>query len=255
MAGKIALAAGAAGLIAFAGYAFAAGNWVEISERGNQICIRSNNVPNHATGQFPNRGNPHTMRAQKINVCVNSNPRKRNRASGTGPGAIGIALNGVLIRPGTADYWDPRSPRGHSRDRGSGWNLEGMGAAKLLGMDSANAHVDNRGKYHYHGTPISALKTRGGTQVGYASDGFEIHYVGSKAKSGYLLKKGTRPSGPGGRYDGTYVEDWVYVGGAGTLDQCNGGMLNGKFVYFATNTYPYYPRCLWGQPSRDFRRM
>jgi hypothetical protein len=252
MAKRIALVSGTIGIVAFAGYAVAAGNWVEISERGNQICIRSNNVPNHAMGQFPNRGNPHSMRAQKINVCVSANPRKGNRAASS-RGSIGIALNGVLIRPGTADYWDPSSPRRHSRNRSSGWNLEGMGAAKQLGMDSANAHVDERGKYHYHGKPVSALKTKGGTQVGYAVDGFEIHYIGSKAKSGYRLKSGNRPSGPGGRYDGTYVQDWVYVGGAGKLDKCNGGTLNGKFVYFATNTYPFYPRCFWGRPSSSFR--
>ena len=252
---KLATLAGAISLAIITVPANADTNRVQITERGNEICIKSNGVPNHAVGQFPNRGNPHTMRAQNINVCVNANPKKRNRFSGTGPGAIGIALNGVLIRPGTADYWDPRSRRGHSRNRSSGWNLEGMGAADMLGMDRANAHVDKRGIYHYHGPPNSALKTRGGTQIGWAKDGFEIHYIGSGAKSGYRLKSGTRSSGPGGRYDGTYVEDWVYVGGSGTLDQCNGGMLNGKFVYFATNTYPYYPRCLWGRPSSSFRGM
>ena len=238
-----------------AGYATAAGNWVEISERGDQICIRSNSIPNHATGQFPNRGNPHSIRPQRINVCVDATPTKGSRARGTGPGAVGIALNGVLIRPGTADYWDPRSPRGHSRDRRSGWNLEGMGSARMLGIDSANGHVDNRGTYHYHGTPVRAVRTKGGTHVGWASDGFEVHYAGSAVKSGYRLKSGTRPSGPGGRHDGSYVEDWVYVGGNGTLDQCNGGMLNGKYVYFATDTYPFYPRCLWGQKSRSFRGL
>ncbi|WP_136661693.1 YHYH protein [Nitratireductor sp. XY-223] len=255
MTKRLVLLLAGAGAVAAAGYATAASNRVEITQRGNQICIRSNSIPNHATGQFPNRGNPHRIRAQNINVCVDANPKKTNRARGTGPGAIGIALNGVLIRPGTADYWDPRSPRGHSRDRRSGWNLEGMGSARQLGIDSANAHVDNRGTYHYHGRPVSALKTRGGTQIGYAADGFEIHYIGGRAKSGYRLKKGSRPSGPGGKYDGSYVEDWVYVGGAGTLDQCNGGMLNGKYVYFATNTYPFYPRCFFGRPSPSFRGL
>ena len=250
-----ALVAGVVGLIALTGYATAARNYVEITKHGNRICIRSNGVPNHATGQFPNRGNPHTLRVQNINVCVDANPQKNNRPSRSGAGAIGIALNGVIIRPGTADYWDPSAPRGHSRNRGSGWNLEGMGAADMLGIDRANAHVDRRGMYHYHGKPHAALKTCGGTHIGYAKDGFEIHYIGSGAKSGYRLKSGTRPSGPGGKYDGTFVEDWVYVGGSGTLDQCNGGMLNGKFVYFATDTYPFYPRCLWGQPSRDFRGL
>lgn len=246
---------GIIGTMAMTGSAFAASNFVEITERGNRICIKSNDIPNHATGKFPNRGNPHTMRAQRINVCVSASPVKGNRARSVGDRAVGIALNGVLIRPGTADYWDPSSPRGHSRNRRSGWNLEGMGSASMLGMDRANAHVDRRGAYHYHGKPISSLKTRGGTQVGYAADGFEIHYVGSGAKSGYRLKRGTRPSGPGGKYDGTYVEDWEYVGGSGRLDQCNGGMLNGRFVYFATNTFPFYPRCLWGRPSGDFRGL
>lgn len=252
---SIARVVGAASMVVLTVFPTTAQNRVEISERGNQICIRSNGLPNHATGRFPNRGNPHRIRAQDIDVCVSANPRKGNRPSGTGQGAIGIALNGVIIRPGTADYWDPGSRRGHSRNRSSGWNLEGMGAADTLGMDRANGHVDNRGLYHYHGKPVAALKTRGGTHIGYAKDGFEIHYVGSTARSGYRLRSGARPSGPGGRHDGTYVEDWVYVGGSGTLDQCNGGTLNGKFVYFATDTFPFYPRCLWGQPSRDFRGL
>ncbi|MCP4314523.1 MAG: YHYH protein [Hyphomicrobiales bacterium] len=246
---------GGLGAVTVAGLAVAAGNWIEVTERSNQICIKSNDIPNHATGSFPNRGNPHTIRAQRIKVCVNASPVKGNRARNAGQGAVGIALNGVLIRPSTADYWDPSGPRGHSRNRSSGWNLEGMGAARMLGMDKANAHVDRRGAYHYHGKPVGALKTRGGTQVGYAADGFEIHYIGSRAKSGYRLKKGTRPSGPGGKYDGTYVQDWEFVGGSGRLDQCNGGTLNGKFVYFATNTYPFYPRCFWGRPSSNFRGL
>ena len=66
-------------------------------------------------------------------------------------GSVGIALNGVQFRPGTADYYDAQSPRGFSRDSSSGWNLEGLGARELLGMDNNNAHVDNRGLYHYHG--------------------------------------------------------------------------------------------------------
>ena len=243
------------GAVILTGPAAAAENFVEITERGNRICIKSNAIPNHATGTFPNRGNPHTMRAQRINVCLPASPVKGNRPRGVGDRAVGIALNGVLIRPGTADYWDPSSPRGHSRNRSSGWNLEGMGAAHMLGIDRANAHVDRRGAYHYHGKPVAALKTRGGTQIGYAADGFEIHYIGAGAKSGYRLKSGNRPSGPGGPYDGTYVEDWEYVGGSGRLDRCNGGTLNGKFVYFATNTFPFYPRCLWGRPSGDFRGL
>ena len=195
------------------------------------------------------------MRAQNINVCVNANPKKRNRFSGTGPGAIGIALNGVLIRPGTADYWDPRSRRGHSRNRSSGWNLEGMGAADMLGMDRANAHVDKRGIYHYHGPPNSALKTRAEPRSGGQRTALRSTIL-VPAQNPVIASRAARvrPGPVAGMTEPT-SKTGVYVGGSGTLDQCNGGMLNGKFVYFATNTYPYYPRCLWGRPSSSFRGM
>ncbi len=231
---------------------FAAGN-ADVTTKGDRICVTSNGLPGHSTGKFPNSGNPHTIRPQRAKYCVDATPKKGSRVRNH-RGIVGVGLNGVAIRPGTADYWDPRSPRGHSRNRSSGWNLEGIGARKLLGMDNSNAHVDERGLYHYHGVPKGLLGQTNGSHIGYAADGFEIHYVGNRAKSGYRLKGGTRPSGPGGKYDGTYVQDWRYVGGAGKLDQCNGGTLNGKFVYFATHSYPYFPRCFWGKPSRDFRR-
>ncbi|SNZ06857.1 YHYH protein [Cohaesibacter gelatinilyticus] len=227
-------------------------NQVTIKDQGNKRCILSNGLPDHSTGSFPNRGNPHTISAQSIRLCVNKNPKKRSRATPI-RGSIGVALNGVQIRPGTADYYDPSGRRGFSRNRSSGWNLEGMGARTQLGMDRNNAHVDQRGLYHYHGPSRALSKSGKGTLIGYAADGFEIHYVGKRKTSSYKLKGGKRSSGPGGRHDGTYVQDWQYVAGSGNLDQCNGGTLNGKFVYFATDTYPFFPRCLWGSASSDFK--
>lgn len=86
-----------------------------------------------------------------------------------------------------------------------------------------------------------------------AGDGFEMHYIGENATSGYRLKQGTRPaSGPNGKYDGTYNEDYEHIPTNSTLDKCNGGMLNGKFVYFVTESYPFVGRCLWGNVSKDF---
>ena len=46
---------------------------------------------------------------------------------------VGIAKNGIIIRPGAADYFDASSPRGHSCNRSSGWNLDGMGPDNTLG--------------------------------------------------------------------------------------------------------------------------
>lgn len=43
-------------------------------------------------------------------------------------------------------------------------------------------------------------------------------------ESSYQLKSGFR-SGPGGPYDGTYVEDYEFVSGLGQLDRYNGHWL------------------------------
>ncbi|MBS8227796.1 YHYH protein [Vannielia litorea] len=238
--------------LALASPATAHSNKVSMEKRGDQLCFTSNGSPNHSIGSFPNRGNPHSFRAQTVRLCVDATPKDSGRIT-TAP-TSGVTLTGIPIRPGTADYYDRSSPRGHSRDRSSGWNLEGMGAADMLGMDKAFAHVDERGLYHYHGvTKNGVLKASSGTLIGYAADGFEIHYGGKGARSSWRLKSGTRPSGPGGRYDGTYVEDWEFVPGSGNLDQCNGGKVNGRYVYFATQTFPFFPRCFRGTVSADFK--
>ena len=223
---------------------------VKISVQGNKRCFVGNGLPNHDTGTFPNKGNPNRIQAQNVNVCLDANPVKNAQPNTTHRGSVGIAMNGVQFRPATADYYDADSRRGFSRDRSSGWNLEGIGARDLLGIDHQQAHVDNRGLYHYHAVS-KALVSHTHSLIGYAADGFEIHFVGNRQRSSYQLKSGNRPTEPFGAYDGTYVEDWQYVAGTGSLDQCNGGLLNGKFVYYATTTYPFYPRCFWGNPSSD----
>lgn len=231
--------------------ALAHDNQVSISVNGGERCITSNGLPNHSTGRFPNSGNPHRISEQNVRLCVSTTPRKR-----TSPrmirGSIGVGINGVQFRPGTADYYDPGSRRGFSRNSASGWNLDGLGARKQLGMDRNNAHVDERGLYHYHGIANALVQSGKGSLIGWAADGFEIHYAGNSQRSSYRLKSGQRSGGPGGEHDGTYVQDWQYVPGSGTLDQCNGGKLNGKFVYFATDTFPFLPHCLWGNVSPDF---
>lgn len=221
-------------------------------DRGhNQVCITSNGIPDHSVGQFPNAGNPHSITKQNVEVCVTDMPIK-----GTTPQEVrvpGIMENGILIRPGTADYYDASSLRGHSRDRSSGWNLDGMGPGNTLGLDQNNAHVDNRGLYHYHGMPDAIAKTSDDTRVGWAADGFEIHYVGGSAKPSYMLKSGTRSTAPGGSFDGTYNEDFEYQNSSGNLDQCNGALLDSQYVYFATDSYPFFPRCLYGTQITQIR--
>lgn len=229
--------------------AFAAAD-AKVTVSNDLRCIVSDGLPDHATGNFPRKGNPHRISKQNIRFCVDATPEYTGRAQDVR--TTGIAINGVIIRPGTADWYDARSPRKHSRDASSGWNLDGMGAAQMLGLDQNNAHVDRRGIYHYHGI-ADALVSGNGTLIGWAADGFEIHYVGDQAKSSYQLKSGTRPTAPQGRYDGTYVQDWSFKAGSGNLDECNGAILNGTYVYFATNTFPFFPHCLKGADITQFR--
>ena len=151
-----------AALLASTGFAVAHENDVLITRHGVQLCIAFNGSPDHDIGTFPNSGNPHSFAAQSVEICVDGEP------SFTGSityrtNASGISVTGLLFRPGTADYYDASSPRGFSRDPSSGWRLEGMGAADMLGMDAANAHVDHRGLYHYHAVSDAFLSNRDDT--------------------------------------------------------------------------------------------
>ena len=224
---------------------------VEVSTSGGKRCITSDGLPDHATGTFPRRGNPNKISRQNIRFCIDHTPEYSGKAQKVP--TIGIALNGVIIRPGTADWYDPNSPRKHSRDKSSGWRLDGLGAASQLGMDQNNAHVDNRGLYHYHGIAEPLVALHDSSQIGWAADGFEIHYLGDAARSSYQLKDGKRPTAPFGTYDGTYVQDWEFVEGSGNLDECNGAMIDGTYTYFATDVFPFYPHCLKGKTITRFR--
>lgn len=237
------------------GAAPALDNEVEMIVDHERRCFVSNGLPDHDTGAFPNARNPNAIKPQNIRKCVRGRPPW---TPGTVPqylqGAIGIAINGVQFRPNTAEYYDATSRRGFSRNPASGWSLDGLGARDLLGIDDNNGHVDEQGLYHYHGLSDALIDSTRATLIGYAADGYDIHFVDGRKKSSYRLKAGNRPTAPFGPHDGTYNEDWEYIAGSGDLDECNGGRnLYERFVYYATETYPFLPRCLWGEISDDFK--
>lgn len=224
--------------------AYSSNNEVKIHDDGQYRYIESNGIPDHATGAFPNRGNPNSISAQSHRYRMPLNPQKTDRK--TDVRIAGIAINGVPMEPGTAEAWN--------NDRRSGWNIQAFAPGMNLGIDENNAHVQPNGTYHYHALPTGIIDKTSETMVGWAADGFEIHYIGEKAKSSYRLKVGNRNSGPGGRYDGTYEQDWEYVSGLGTLDECNGAELNDKYVYFITDTYPFIQRCVFGIADSSFNQ-
>ena len=115
------------------GYAFAQVNQSKITQ-GDAICIESNSIPDHKVGKFPNRANPHSIREQRIKLCVSSNPKKNSKPQFI-KGTIGIALNGIQFRPNTAGSYDPSSKSGHSRNGDKRWTLDIFGAKNRLGLD------------------------------------------------------------------------------------------------------------------------
>ena len=245
----------------------------EIKIEGNKRIIQSNGIPDHEVGRFPNRSNPNGIQAQNYHHEVALKPKVAREAIVMVRQPFGIALNGVLFDPGTAEFFQ--------RDRSSEWNYEALSGAIKLGLDQNHAHVQPNGAYHYHGLPSKLFEVLSGgeqgmTLVGWAADGFPIYGLyGTKdpldagsviveLKSSYQIKAGTRPSGsdsPGGDYDGTFTIDYEYVDSSGDLDECGGRFgvtpefTKGTYYYVLTEDYPFIPRMFKGEPDPSFERL
>ncbi len=248
----------------------------EIRTKDLQRVFEANGIPEHKVGQFPNRGNPHTIAQQRYLFSIPMNPKIAEQITSTNfpadrPGPpnrpFGIAMNGVLLDPGTAEFW--------MGDRSLNWNYDALGGAVDLGLDENHAHVQPDGSYHYHGLPTLYLKKLGADgskhspQIGWAADGFPIYslygYLDAKdaqspiieLTSSYRLKSGDRPGGadgPGGKYDGAFTRDYEFVEGSGIFDECNGRFCltpefpDGTYAYFLTAQWPVVPRSFRGTP-------
>ena len=238
----------------------------------------TNGIPGHATGAFPNGGNPNTIQTVFQTWNVPKVPDRTDTA--TDMATFGVTLEGIKLERDTAESF---------RNEGE-WRYEAItpGLAQQqtdgarftwLGTDCNNAHVQPTGAYHYHGLPEGLINrlgegVDGATDMiagGFAADGFPFYLrygyrdpndpqSGLVAMRGsWMLRPGSRPSGPGGPYHGTFREDWEYVEGSGDLDECNGrfGVTpehpNGTYHYYITDDYPYIPRCVFGTPDGSFR--
>lgn len=248
--------------------AYAASNEVSIVIEGDYRIVKSNGLPDHETGAFPNRGNPNTIREQHYTFKMPTDPQATGRTTWLGMYPFGVAINGIPFDPGAAEWWD--------NDPYSGWQYEAMALGPRLGIDQNNAHVQPNGAYHYHGPPTGLIDELSHapkpTLLGYAADGFPIygpfgHSNPSDANSGmtklhpsYRIKQGIRPNGPGGDYDGLFTQDYEYKKGLGQLDECNGrfGVTEefpkGTYYYVITDSFPYIPRGFKGTPDPSFLR-
>lgn len=244
---------------------------IRVDQAGGFRYIEADGIADHATGRFPNSGNPNSIKAQNYRYRMPLEPHPAGRETPVRHDTFGVAINGVPFDAATAEYWN--------RDRRADWNIEALTGHMNLGLDRNNAHVQPNGAYHYHGLPIGLLDQYDYRNkpllIGYAADGFPIYgpygyrtsndaASGMKPlKPGYQTKSGTRPggrSGPGGPYDGTYSKDWEYLPGSGDLDRCNGreGVTpeypQGTYYYVITAEYPFIPRCWVGEPDHSFKK-
>jgi hypothetical protein len=248
----------------------------------------SNSIPNHATGTFPNPGNPNTISAQQNEFTMCAYPLEAGSYTDLHIGfgtmgtcvayELGVAVNGLEWDPIANEFFENPNNGQLNYD----WNKYALSPNVNLGTDMNDAHVQPTGKYHYHGNPTNLISTMNITPaghspiIGYAADGFPIYYkyvysdpqdANSQVvelNSCFELKSGTRPgngiTAPDGSYDGTYVEDYEFneqLSGC-ELDRCNGRFAvtpeypNGTYYYVLTSSFPVVPHCLAGTPDESF---
>ncbi len=236
--------------------------------------LTANGIPDHEVGTFPNPGNPNTISEQTVSASFTLEPAETSTPTELGGprGPAGYVLNGVKIDASTAGSCDDSGTSCSLVDNSGSWNIEALGQTSFdFGTDQNNAHVQPDGAYHYHGMPEGFISKRAGsstmTLIGWAADGFPIYArygysVADDASSdlkvitgSYQLVSSVSASRPSTTtYPlGTFQQDWEYVEGSGDLDECNGrfGVTpefpDGIYHYYATDTYPYFQRCVKGE--------
>jgi YHYH protein len=246
---------------------------------GTARSLIANGLPNHVVGTFPNAGNPNGITAQTVTFTATLTPTlgTTNRSIGGPGGANVFTLQGVKFDPGTAGTCASTITATSQCNLANGmdtWRIEALGQSAFnFGVDSNKAHVQPGGIYHYHGMPEGLLTNAGATAatpkmvlVGWAGDGFPVYarYCYSTATDATSALKVCRGSfvvdaaADAGRPSvalvplGAFLSDWTYTAGSGDMDDCNGrfGVTpefpNGIYYYMATDSYPYFSRCVKG---------
>ena len=141
---------------------------LKIAVSGSKLRITGNDLPSHATGQFPIQAgtpaaqydmNPNSIRAQSLSYALPANPKAAASPSCIA-GPIAVMLTG-------SELYDAL-------------DAEGRDAPAHEVQDRCDGHPDPTGTYHYPSLSTCAQVGKGPTLVGYALDGFGI-YAGGKA--------------------------------------------------------------------------
>jgi hypothetical protein len=132
---------------------------VEVTEE--LLIVRSDGIPDHETGHFPNKDNPNEIRKQNYTFRIPRHPRMADEITPLPMGPIGVAVNGV-------PFYNP-------------YNAEGQDATMAEVFDRCCGHPDPRGRYHYHifprclHTSFTEVEGQHSSLLGFAFDGFAIY--------------------------------------------------------------------------------
>jgi hypothetical protein len=139
------------------------------------LILRTQNLPDHPTGIFPNNKNPNSIVPQRFVFRIPLVPRKADRITRVPMGPIGVATNGVV-------FFNPFEAGGINA-------VEGYAEVWL---DSCCGHPQQTGVYHYHKYP-TCVKTpfvddgkQHSPPIGFAWDGFPLY--GPHEQNGVLAK-------------------------------------------------------------------
>ncbi len=191
---------------------------ISIAVEGNHRVVRSNNLPNHATGEFPIRPgteayqydrNPNHIGAQDILLSLPARPKIASSPTCVPMGMIGFAVSGVAIY--------------------NALDARGRDAPAHEIQDLCNGHPERSSQYHYHDwSPCLEGKDRD-APVGWILDGFPI--LGPVDSSGK-------------RYTDADLDACHGMTGPVNI----GGTTVTMYHYRFTDEYPYTIGCFKGTP-------
>jgi|TARA_B110000908_G_scaffold170819_1_gene231496 hypothetical protein len=252
------------------GYGNQLTNVLSVDYTNNYSFVSCTCIPGYDIGPWV--GNPNDAANQDFCFRISLNPVENTGTEIESPlGHIGVWVNGVSI---------------FSAKDASSYNNQGVWFQDALvfegsSFDACLGHPAGNGEYHHHVNPTCLYNDSDEDNhspiIGYAFDGFPIYGAYGYAEalsigetivmtSGYQLRNissrqtladGTNlPAyqyGPtiGGQYPlGSFIQDYEYVAGSGSLDEHNGRFCvtpeypEGTFAYFVTiDEYldPVYP--------------
>ena len=213
-------------------------NIESIGVEGDQVVIRTKNLPDHNSPfygktsakyeayngtnpsfstaiKLPNGNSDPILAAQDVTLRLPKSPKGASSHAGTGLGAIGIAINGVLL---------------YNQYNGVKALLDSL---EFNNFDQYNGHPTPAPalQYHYHVEPLYLTKTKGeGALLGFLLDGFPLYGPvenGKRLKTADLDKyhghEHATTEYPAGTYHYHVTDDarWIngdgYYGTAGTV--------------------------------------